>query len=497
MSKNTIVRDFYTQSQSYDLLDTNGDSFGVSYVTYEIYKQVDVSNLQVQNGFIVNIKQRLVIPNQNLKIGAVVRNGYDHYLGLIANRTTLTPPAGATLKILSYFPRTLNASQNTDSSSNGMLNNQNASGSVNSNVNTYGITLDGGFYNDIPAAKINFGYSRSWVGDHLQESALGKNSHLIDSSNNGLSMSMKDWQAIGQADPANAGIICVWAQEWPWNTLLYNAIGPDGHIALPKQIAQRLYDGQTLLPPSTLSLTGVDFTSRATWLLQYPVGTTPDFSEMLGVTHSTSLYSASHGLSSGVLTADLDNSLTAQVATFSTPFIDLNLYALAPLDTMAYIDFVTDDFIIPPGQPNNSSFKIASRNHDLLASGSGFDETMAVSFIEPQTQADIDLTFKIAQKNQSYELVLVHQTSCSMANGSLLLNIQTSINGVQSLPVQITHYGDAETVIGLRTLSDYSNIDSKDDLWLGVNQVSIQITCLDQTLSNIFALRSVALRASQ
>jgi hypothetical protein len=495
MSKNSIIRDFYTYTKTTELQDNSGKQFGVSYASYEIYKQMDVTGLQQTNGFILSLKQRLVIPNDSYTIGGMSRSGYENYLALITNQVTLTPPNGANAKILAYFPKTLNASQIADESSDSTTHtNKTSSGSINTNVNTFGIALDGGFFSEIPASKIALSYSSAWINDHLQESALGKGSHLQDGVTTGLSMSLKDWMAIGRADPSNDSMLWIWAQQYPWNTFLNNAVDNLGNVVLPNWVAQRLIEGSVPLPPSELSLTGVDFTARVAWLIQYPPNIQPDMTQTIQLAHTTTLYKASHSTIAGYLTVKLDSAESAQVANYVTSALDLDTYSLAPVDRSTFINFVTDDFIIAPGIPSSTLFKICSRGNELLAIGTGFDASMAVPNFGATDMANVNLTFKLANRTQDYDLILVHQVSSADPNRTVHLNIDIIINGQQQMQAEVTNFGTSETVFPLRLLADYSNLETHDFLNLGINTINIQVNSLDTTSNNTFSLRSVAIQ---
>ena len=66
-----------------------------------------------------------------------------------------------------------------------------------------------------------------------------------------------------------------------------------------------------MLPPSELSLFGIDFSSTASWLIDFfPDGVTEN--ETLQIEHETTLYTASHALSGKTLTAQLQTSARPQ-----------------------------------------------------------------------------------------------------------------------------------------------------------------------------------------
>jgi len=92
-------------------------------------------------------------------------------------------------------------------------------------------------------------------------------------------------------------------------------------------------DSGQAMPPSQLSLFGLDFTMKAGWMIAFPPQVTaPD---SVRATHTTRLYNASHSVSTAngvsTLTATLQDGTQAATVTYESPALDLSAYGLDPI----------------------------------------------------------------------------------------------------------------------------------------------------------------------
>jgi hypothetical protein len=500
MSKSTIIRDFYSNRVTLPLNNSKLVQFGVLYTTTEVYRSIDAAGLQIKRGYVVSVKNRLIIPGNNLLVGAQTIEAYNDYLAMVDHKLAISAPIGAEIRILGYFPKTLNSAVSEDESSASGLVNRMSSGSVNTNINAYAISLDGGFYSDIPANRLALTYSPSWIKDHLQENVLGKAAHLNDGAQSGHSMSLKDWMAIGRVDPLASSVEFVYAQENPWNTFLYNSLNSDGGIDLPDWVSQRLVSNGKLLPPSELSLAGLDLCSRATWLIEFPVDAPPAVDESVTLTHQVNLFSASHSLNNQTVHANLDSVDQAQTAVVIVSGLNMEQYALAPIDQLGYVNFVTDEFTIAPSANPSQNFKINSRNFDLQIVGNGFGEMMSINNLSASTSAEVDLQFKISDLSQDYSLVIAHELVASSQNNNATVDLVLSleINGEQTLVKEVAAFGLSEVVLPLRRLSQVANKENKDYLNLGLNSIKVAFSVGSGVTSpgSTYNLRSITLQSN-
>jgi len=166
---------------------------------------------------------------------------------------------------------------------------------------------------------------------------LGSGQTAEDDQQSGLadSMSLKTWGAYASINTENTGVSWAWGQEYPWNIFYFNAQGsnPTGDINLPDYVVDRMYNEPFVLPPSDLSLFGLDFISVARWIITSPE---PEaFGDKMKFDTDLSVYLASHGLvpstSGGKSTFLASLNLDPDTATHRSKTLNLTLLGLVPI----------------------------------------------------------------------------------------------------------------------------------------------------------------------
>lgn len=491
---------FYTAFLNTKLEDSSANVFGQSIAEYQIYRRTDISNLGNIKGYYIHAKQRLIIPNSNpYTLGAAVTDSYKDYPAVIQNKIKLALNNGATARISKVFPRTLNSQVTLNSSSESGKDDstmkQTTSGSSYSNVNTFGVNVSGGVFMGLPMAELGLSYSHSWGHDTSLNSTSGSTSALHSSNSNDNSMSVKDWSAYSHLNDDNMSLSWVWGQSYPWDVILYNYASSGDNIDLPKFVEDRMISGNLVLPPSELSLFGLDFTAQASWIVEFPDGIKEN--ETITISHETTSYNASHSLSGGNFSAKLQTVSEASSTTYSTPALDLSLYSLSPIggyasDEPAAIGFKVDTFSYPPSK-NTDQFKILSATNDLQVTGTGFDSVMTSSFTSPPT---FDVSFKISDTSFDYSLIFIHWIEGD--NDCLIeWSVNDKFSGTSRLDKSISTEGQANlTRISIRN-RDYESLNFHDYLVVGMNTIKIKITPIAKNgaaSASVYNLSSIAIR---
>ena len=169
------------------------------------------------------------------------------------------------------------------------------------------------------------------------DGSLGSGQTAEDDQQSGLadSMSLKTWGAYASINTENTGVSWAWGQEYPWNIFYFNAQGsnPTGDINLPDYVVDRMYNEPFVLPPSDLSLFGLDFISVARWII---TSLEPEaFGDKMKFDTDLSVYLASHGLvpstSGGKSTFLASLNLDPDTATHRSKTLNLTLLGLVPI----------------------------------------------------------------------------------------------------------------------------------------------------------------------
>lgn len=501
MANRRRFKTFYSAIQEHDLTNSAGTQFGRSVCEYQILKRTDVSNLTNIKGYLLHVKQRLVIPNQNpYQLGITTLDAYNNYPAIIHNVINVQVNNGATLKLSGVFPRTLNSNVTVSGSSSAGTSNsvshQSTSGSSTSNVNTFGFGISGGLFGDSPVFDVSLSYSHSWIDGTTSQTSSGTQQGAQAGTSSSNTMSVKDWSAYSQLSDDNATLSWIWGQSYPWDVILYNKASSGDNVTLPKFVVDRLVNNGLILPPSELSLFGLDFTSQAAWVVDFPDGVVK--SEAVSIFHDTTLFTASHSVNQGQLAATLQSSTEAASSSYSAPSLDMSLYSLAPIggyagENIATIGFKTSDFTYAPTSAK-TQFKIISPNNDLQVSGAGFDSVMVSTFADTP---EFDVYFKVDSADLNHELVLSH--SAEGADCEISWTVNGKFTGVNTLnKVEPGQGQSTETVVALRDL-DYVSLNFQDYLVLGLNKVTVKVqptqsSGFGSSTSSQYTLFSVAVR---
>ena len=500
INNNINYKNFFTSAKTFPLSTTGGKDgqFGYSDIEYTILKRTDVTNLTKVHGYLLVMKQRIFIPNEMDYVpGSSTITSYENYPAIIENNVDLKINNQATVKLASIFPRTLNSNVTTSSTSQAgttsSVGHQHTTGSSTSNVNTFGVGLMGGFFGEIPMGSVSLNYSHSWIHDTSKSNSDSTASSAEKDLSYSNSMSIKDWSSYSNISENNKSIRWVWGQSYPWDVILYNQTTGGDNVKLPDFVKNRLLSGNLLLPPSELSLFGLDFTSHASWLIDFPEGISSD--ETISISHTTSNYTATHEKAGKDLSAKLQNNSEASLSTYSSGELNLSLYSLAPVQVnpsegIPTIGFMKSNFIYAPHK-NTDSFKIISPKNNLEAKGTGFDSVMKSSF---KTNPKIDLNFKIQDTTFGYSLAIFHW----LEEGSGNCTLNWKVNGQHSGSINLTQQKNTNnnenmTQISLRNL-DYRSFNFHDYLVIGLNHIEITIVPEDPKQMHAYTLSSISIR---
>ncbi len=494
---------FYVMSNEYEL--TKGNSkFGSLNVMCEVREYTDVENLSSKTGYQIIVKTRVKIFSAcDYQIGLNDQSKFLNYPALLSNALRLTAPDGATTILKSIYPRTLNSSVSTTRTSQvgtgNSTSHENSTGSSNTNINTYGVSASLGFFGDVGTGSIGANYSHSSEDTSSHSFSIGH----AQSSNNTIgaddSMTIKDWSSYSKIDSTGVMPTWIWGQSYPWNVINYN-IGDKktGVVMLPDFVTARMVAGSNLspfpLPPSELSLFGTDFTMQAAWLVLYD-GTVP-FDDSLSISVATQSFTASHSIGQGGnVQAQLQTGKEANQATNSLNVPSLSALGLNPIlspavNNGAAIGFSTHPFLVPPATATDQ-FKILSGANNLQVTGSGFTQVNGLQTDFSQ-KPQITLTFKIADTDKDYTLVLMHWMQTSEKQCTLEYTVNGKSTG--SIVVNAIEGKGAQSnlsTIELRNTNFTSSL-FRDFLIVGTNTINISI---NGTASNNYNLYAVAIES--
>ena len=498
INKDKII---HTATQQVDLKNAKDVIFGTSYNEYTVLRYTDISNLTQVKGYLVLLTQRIKISNLNgYNPGTSAQASYAPYPALLINKIQLEANAEAQVRLHSIYPRTLNSSVSvsgaSSSGSSDTSSHQTTNGSSTTNVNTFGVSANLGFFGGTGTGGIGGSYSHSTEHTHSHDESQGSSHSHSQSEDHSAAMSVKNWSSsLFQQDQTT--IQWLWSQTYPWDALNYNQVDPTTKsIILPDYMQKQLYDGNLLSPPSELSLFGLDFMQQASWIVEYPKGVTGG-KETLKFSTQVQNFSATHGLNKDKkFFLHMSTTDTADTASYDSPDLDLSLYALAAISeptgySPASIGFMVDEFTIPLSK-EDAIFKIVSPYTNLEATGTGFGPGMTTHFT---SKASITINFKISEKMMDHELVLVHW----LEEGSASCKIDWEINqGKFSGSILLDEHrvrGNENDLdkISLRVLNRYS-INFHDYLQLGLNEITLTIAPTSASKTTAYTLSSIALR---
>jgi len=216
---------FHSAKHEYELKNKEtGGVFGQTIVDYEIYKRTDVSNLTNVRGYLLLVKQRIIVPNATEYVaGAASITSYKNYPAIIENKIKLDVNNKAKIQISNIFPRTLNSNVTTNTSSQtgstSSTIHQNTTGSSSSNVNTFGVGLSLGFFGELPIGGVTLSYSHSWMSGKSSQNTTGGTSSMHADQSYSNSMSVKDWSAYSSLSKDNKSLTWLWGQSYPWDVI--------------------------------------------------------------------------------------------------------------------------------------------------------------------------------------------------------------------------------------------------------------------------------------
>lgn len=480
-------QDLYTCTSVQTLMsEGSNQAFGTSVAQYEMRRYDDVRNLGSISAYLVTLRHRLIIPNPTAyQPGPQSATSYSGYPAVITNNLTLNVAGGGILLLKDFFPKTLNSaistSATTSTGGTTSTSNEATSGSSTSQTNTFGVDVSGGMFMDAPVFNVGVEYQHGWQSGRYSSATTGSATARQTGASQADQMSVKDWSAYGFADQASQLPNWIWSQSYPWDAV-ENNFGLNNQIVLPDYVQARLLGTATVsdtttnfvLPPSQLSLFGIDFTMKAGWLVSFPDGVSA--SEAINFAHVTSCYRGGHSLDGSAVSATLDTANLALTASFASGALDMSRYALDPIMEVgpangAAIGFTANPFTIPPTSARGA-FKIVSPANNLQVDGSGFDASMVADF---SVAASLTISFKVVDRTSEFALLMMHW----IAAGSDPCKLTFTINGTHN----VIAYVDAEegeggqnnvTAIELRN-SDFTSINFHDYLVLGLNTVTVAV----------------------
>lgn len=512
MSRNS---DLYSSTLDSPLENEGGSAIGKTIINYEISRYRDVKNLVETNSYIVTCTQRIIIPNENIyELSPGVVNSFQDYPALL--RTKIKPFAGsheATFSLIGYSPKTLNTSILSDHSNmatdGGAFTRQHTTGSSTAQTNSYGGSASVGFSPEglTGGGSANYEHSTTKTQSIEDGTTVAKNHDDQHSISN--SMSIKDWGSYAVVNTDNLTASWVWGQEYPWDVIQYRSVDENGDIELPQFVKDRLYDGKQIYPPTQLSLFGIDFVAKATWLIVPEKGNFKPFE--IRFQHEIEYCKGSHRLDKSNLSQDADSEQTsaspktkllATLTTLPNPIVvisdDLNcdLLSLDPITELgssngAVVGFAANKFEAEPAP--GKMFKIVSGSNNLRIAGRGFDAPMKTNFSDGPVEMTV--SFKITDDENDYTLFLKHWKTSTV--GCL---IKIKINGVEE-SVMTKHVDSRETEGGENNLmsivlrnKDYSASDYYDYLKMGLNTISISVSAeTEPSVDCGYALRALAI----
>jgi hypothetical protein len=511
------------------------------------YEDVEVKDINSfaskgKRQFILHCTQRIVIYNDAFQTLNPIHfsdsvNGsgiFENYPVLIKTLITVAPKSqsGFTIQLLDYSPKTINTKVAQSGSSNiGITGNESSSisntvGSSTSQTNSYAtsVGVNGGFFGDLftGGASVTHSSGHSTTNSSYNSQTNGSSSSFGTSNDqsNTDSMSIKDWGAYGIVNPETQEPAWFFGQEYPWDaitcTLTDGTINPTSkdnpnagnqiRLILPIDMRNRLYDGKSLYPPSQLSMFGINFVSKAVWLLSADysqIGVSSDIELM----HTVNYKSASHNLTLG----DNGNAVAA-VYVDKVPTLlrseenkdslseSLNLMIMA-LDVLglpnkpAIIGFIPKKFIV---NPSAGAFKIISSANTLMIEdttnyGDSYPASKFFSTSEtaltatlttaPPNPLSITAYFKVVDTVNDYKLYLKHWKMGTTGTTGIKLTITINGDSNNSI-IKYVDTSEAEggennlLIIALRD-QNYASVDYHDYLQLGLNSIQLTIEPID------------------
>lgn len=492
-------------------------------------KSFDIVTKSTTRKFLVQCSQRINIFNkEGMELETSNNlNSYELYPVMLNTTMSIKPDKvkdkdedkdeGISFQLLEYAPQTVNTkiqSSGTSGESNGKTSGTSRNdtvGSTTSQTNSYGTSVSMGFQGDILSGGVTASSEHSETSSHEQSHTSGSESSrsMSNEISSSASMSIKDWGAYSLVNPSTKSPSWTFGQEYPWDVIECKKTKgkpypyPDPNklqdyqslteIVIPLTMQARLYDGVSLYPPSQLSMFGVNFIMKSSWL----VTLNNSASDFINIEHELFYYRGAHCL--------IDNETTVSVYRDHQPAvlqvksgegeslvtkINLPIMALDAIgkgSSSAIIGFIPNKFTVKPAPPVH--FKIVSGANNLLitdtttypnpCAGAGFtaDETaLTANFAANCVSLQAIMYFKITDNFNNYKLYLKHWKT-----GAMGIKLTITINGDKGN--SIVKYVDALEaeggennllVVALRDLN-FSSVDYHDYLQLGLNSIQLTI----------------------
>jgi hypothetical protein len=496
-------KDLYSQIYEGEFKSQAGQVLGWSSIRYDVREFTDVRNLGQKNAYdrsyILTCTQRYIIPNSNkfdLNPAKAITS-YANYPALLSS--TIKVDTGANkneLKLIRYSPRTLNTGINsslttvTGATANTSF--QHQSGSSFSQSNTFGGSASVGVSAEgDPSFSLGGEGSHTTTNETSTSDLTGKDTGVNSDISEGNTMSIKDWGAYSYLDTENTTPTWVWAQDYPWSIVQYRNNDTGNNVKLPQYVQDRLVQEGSISPPSHLSLFGIDFVMKSSWLISPPK--TRSVSDTITLIHSYEYLVGSHAVATPTtVTATLDY-IPAE-KDFTSPVLNLSLLALDPIlhgeaENGAVVGFIEEKFVVVPtaGAP----YKILSGSNNLQIMGDGFDSPMTTN-LKVKATATIDVNFKIVDDNNNFTLFLKHWvTPGSGVKLSIVINTSSPI---EKTVTSLESEGGEKNLsaITLRN-KDFASIDYHDYLKIGFNTISITISPEDPSNVSDYVIRALAI----
>jgi hypothetical protein len=352
-----------------------------------------------------------------------------------------------TIELIDYSPITVNSSVDSSvNSSTGSTANDSkayATGSSTSETNSYDVSV-----NLSKAGGINAGYAHSSTVTADQSATTGTETGADRQFASSESMSIKEWGSYLSIDPQTQAAMWTWTQEYPWNCSIFGQ-RTSSATSVPPFVFTRLFVGTDAsgayktMPPSTLSLVGITFVSKARWAYF------PTAGDDLQFRHSVTYQTGTHTIASSTKSATIDQmsttiapigtvmlsnvpiiytastnivseppSLATNPPSTTTTLASLSQLALDPLGGSdhrgAVVGLTATQFRTPLPHPTDA-FIVAPASNDLFITGTGFSFS---SDLASMFQADVrkgpitfTVSFKVSSTDDDYTLYIRHWKS--------------------------------------------------------------------------------------
>ncbi len=521
------------------------DKIGTFEAEYQVTKYDDVqlkdaSAVSVQaRQFLVRATQRISIFNPaGMNVSVVTYPDidsnkrcplYTNYPVLINTTMGLDPgQGGSAARLVDYSPRTVNTkiqASGTLGDSSGKTSSTSKSSTVGSSMsqtNSFGASLSPESFG------INAEHSETVTHEHSTTTGSEDGTSSNRDVSSSAQMSMKDWGAYALINPVGQGPTWTFGQEYPWDAIECRATnGVAGkvegqvQVLVPSSMTTRLHDGNTLYPPSQLSMFGVNFVMKAQWVVTIGKGA-PDTVQL---NHLINYYMGSHEAPSSAAADGDSGSATVYIDKVPavlnekegdplTAALDLALMALNPLggrSRAAIIGFIPDKFVVVPSPaPQTKAFKIGSNANNLLiqdtttypnstpAGGFTASQTsLSVAFSAALPMLQMSIYYKIADSAGEYSLYIKHWRRGGDVMLTLVFNGDTANSVTKYVDADEAEGGEGNLLkIRLRELS-YDSVDYHDFLKLGLNSIDITIQPIDpkQVAGCTYQVRAVSIEA--